>query len=41
MILERPISDNEIYKFRYDPQRGVILEFSKSDGLDRIRLRPK
>jgi hypothetical protein len=26
------ISDNEIYKFGYDPERGVTLEFSKSDG---------
>ena len=30
------ISDNEIYKFGYDPGRGVTLEFSKSDGVDRI-----
>ena len=32
-----PISDNEIYKFEYNPVRGVILEFSESDGVDRIR----
>jgi len=32
-----PISDNEIYKFEYDSETGVILEFSKSDGVDRIR----
>ena len=32
-----PISDNEIYKFEYNPVRGVILEFSRSDGVDRIR----
>jgi hypothetical protein len=32
-----PISDNKIYKFEYNPDRGVILEFSKSDGVDRIR----
>ncbi|MDQ6666856.1 MAG: hypothetical protein M3Y53_01365 [Thermoproteota archaeon] len=31
------ISDNEIYKFGYDPARGVTLEFSKSDGVDRTR----
>jgi hypothetical protein len=28
---------NEIYKFEYDSETGVILEFSKSDGVDRIR----
>ncbi len=32
-----PISDNEIFKFEYNPERGVTLEFSKSDGVDRIR----
>ena len=32
-----PIADNEIYKFDYDPKRGVTLEFSRSDGVDRIR----
>jgi hypothetical protein len=32
-----PISDNKIYKFEYNPDRGVILEFCKSDGVDRIR----
>ena len=32
-----PISDNEICKFEYNPVRGVILEFSESDGVDRIR----
>ena len=35
--LESIPNDNEIYKFRYDPGRGVILEFSKSGGVDRIR----
>jgi hypothetical protein len=30
------ICDNEL-EFGYDPERGVILEFSKSDGVDRIR----
>ena len=24
-----PIADNEIYRFGYDPERGVTLEFSK------------
>jgi hypothetical protein len=32
-----PITDNEIYKFGYDPERGVTLQFSKRDGVDRIR----
>jgi hypothetical protein len=31
------ISDNERYIFEYDPERGVTLEFSKIDGIDRIR----
>ena len=26
-----PISDNEAYKFDYDPKHGVIFEFSKVD----------
>jgi hypothetical protein len=32
-----PIADNEISRFGYDPGRGVTLEFSRSDGVDRIR----
>jgi hypothetical protein len=31
-----PISDSEIYKFEYDPERGETLEFSFNK-----RLRPK
>jgi hypothetical protein len=31
-----PISDCEIYKFEYDPERGVTLEFSFNK-----KLRPK
>jgi hypothetical protein len=31
------ISDNEIYKFGYNPEREVTLEVSKSDGVDKIR----
>jgi hypothetical protein len=24
-----PISDNDVYRFDYDPKRGITLEFSK------------
>ena len=36
-FVSMPISDNKIYKFEYNPDRGVILEFSRSDGVERIR----
>jgi hypothetical protein len=33
-----PISYNEVYKFDYDPKRGVTLEFSKVDDEEEVTL---